>query len=146
MNWQEEEQQRMMRDALERGERGQTKQKKILKIVGIVVFVGIAVLSIDMATRDKGTRLPIDLADPKGTVAAWENSGFLKSVNTSSTTVEVDENTWNETSKNERTAIAVFLGTYCAQQRGEAQVKLTLKGSASQSILATIDSVGMTVQ
>ena len=145
MSWTEEEQKRKMADAAERAERQRKQNKKVLRIVGIVVFLAVAYLAVDMITRDKGARLPMDLSDPEGTVASWEREGFVKSIDKAAATVVVDEAVWNEISHDEKTTIIAFLGSYCAEKRGAQQAVISIRGYNSQVLLGCIDSVGMKI-
>jgi hypothetical protein len=141
----EEEQKRMMADAAERGARKRAQNRKVIRIVAIAAFLAIVVLAVGIITHDNGARLPLDLGDPEGTIAAWERAGFVKSIDNSRATVVVDEVMWNEVSHDEKTAIAAFLGSYCAEKRGEQRAVISIRGYASQTLLGGIDSVGMRI-
>ncbi|MBF8296589.1 MAG: hypothetical protein HW389_3134, partial [Bacteroidetes bacterium] len=117
MAWMEEEQKRIIADAAERGKGRRAQYKKIIRIAGVVAFLALVVLAVDMFTREKGARLPMDLGDPDGTVAEWEREGFVKSIDDTASTVVVDETVWNEISDDEKTTIVAFLGSYWSERR-----------------------------
>ncbi|MCX6133297.1 MAG: hypothetical protein NTU47_05730 [Ignavibacteriales bacterium] len=145
MGWSEEEQKQKMAETAERGKVSQTRNKKVLRIAGIVTVLALIVFAVDLVTREKGARLPLDLRDQEGTVAAWKHDGFVKSIDNASATVVVDEAVWKEISHDEKTTIIAFLGSYCAEKSGAAQAVISIRGDNSHALLGGIDSVGMKI-
>lgn len=145
MTFTEDEQKQMLADAVQRGEERRAQNKKVVRIVGIVAVLAVVVLAVQMITRDKGARLPMDLNDPEGTVALWTSEGFVTSIDRTAAKVVVDESVWKEISHDEKTTIVAFLGSYCAAKRGAGQAAISIRGNTSQVLLGAIDSLGMSI-
>ena len=146
MPWMEEEQKRMTADVAEQGKQRRTQYKKVLRIAGIVSVLALIVFVVDLITRERGARLPLNLGDPEGTVAEWTRAGFIKSIDKTTATVVVDETLWKEISHDEKTTIVAFLGSYCAEKRGAEQAVISIRGYSSRVLLGGIDSVGMKIE
>jgi hypothetical protein len=145
MGWSEEEQKKKITEMDEQGKVGSARSKRVLRIAGIVAVLALIVFVVDLVTREKGARLPMDLRDQDGTLAAWKTDGFVKSIDIAAATVAVDEAVWKDLSHDEKTTIAAFLGSYCAEKRGSGQGAISIRGDNSRALLAGIDSVGMTI-
>jgi hypothetical protein len=145
MGWSEEEQKNKMAEMAEKGKVSSTRSKKVLRIAGIVTVLALIVFGVDLITREKGARLPMDLRDQEGTVAEWKRDGFVKSIDNAAATVVVDEAVWKEISHDEKTTIVAFLGSYCAEKRGVTQSVISIRGDNSHALLGGIDSVGMKI-
>ncbi len=121
------------------------KNKRILFVLLSFVLLGGALVIFDyffrsntddIFTEDKNTQREI--------VEKWIREGSIKDIDVASGTCTFNEDRWRMTyNEEERIGITLMLGSYCAKTNGKEKSDLTIRGSISGAILATLGNSGV---
>jgi hypothetical protein len=146
MGWEEQQRNRILARAKQTETRIRERKKKLLRALIGAVVLGGSIILIDQATREKGALVPIDFKDQEGTVATWQRSGFVTSLDIPGANAVVDEAEWKKMAVGERRAVVMLLSSYCAAHNRKPEYRLTVKGNVFQKLLASVDDKRIVVK
>lgn len=139
VRWDNDKVKRFERYAASLQEKRLARMKQLVRVLAIVAVLGLVVILIDVFTRNRVPKIPIDFIDQAGTVAEWKQTGFVKSVNDSAIAIVVDEATWQKISTEKKLAIASLLKAHYSQKGKARSDRLIITGDLSGRTFATIE-------
>lgn len=89
----------------------------------------------DIFTEDKDTQRQI--------IEKWTRGGFIIEFNVASCTCTFNEDRWRTYEEEEKIGITLMLASYCANTSGKEKSDLTIRGSITGAILATLGDSGV---
>ena len=139
MHWDKDKELRLQKYAAKSQERRLKRTKSLVRLFTVVVVLGLGLIVRDLLTRNSEPHIMIDFLNQKMTIADWEQSGFLKSLNDSSGIVVVDEAMWKRISQDKRIGIASLLRAYCISRSPKLLHRLSIEGDDTHAVLLRIE-------
>ena len=125
-------------------EQQRRKNKRIIAILLPLVILGGAFVIYDfvgrISTDDIFTE---DQEAQRQIIEKWMNVGFILELDGAKSTCTFNEQRWPKYSEEEKIGITKMLGSYCARMNTSARPAVTIIGSNSAAILATLGDSGV---
>ncbi len=120
------------------------KNKRIIFVLLPLVILGGAIVLFDYLQRINTDDIFTENKDTqRQIVEKWMRVGFIINLDVASGTCTFNEDRWGSYDEGEKIGITLMLGSYCAKMSGKEKSDLTLKGSLTDRILATLGSSGV---
>jgi hypothetical protein len=109
-----------------------------------LVILGGAVVLFDYLQRiNTDDIFTADKEAQRQIVEKWMRVRFIINFDVASSTCTFNEDRWRTYDEGEKIGITLMLGSYCARTSGKEKSDLTIRGSLTGAILATLGSSGV---
>ena len=120
------------------GTRQRRSRGKLVLLLAGIACLGAATIVWDLERQQSVPPLLIDFVRQDSTVAEWWHIGFLRSIDQTTGTLEVDEEMWKKLTHDQKMGVASLLKWYYTEHNEARLMRLTVKGDASQEILVRL--------
>ena len=120
------------------GSRQPRPRSKLIVLIAGIACIGAAIIVLDLERQRTVLPLTIDFLHQDATVAEWWHSGFLRSLDQTTGTLEVNEEMWRKLAHDQKMGVASLLKWYYSEHNEPRLMMLTVKGDVSQEILVRL--------
>lgn len=122
----------------------ENRTKRIIYILLVLVAIGGSAAVYDFVGRKSSD--DIFTEDPqmkREIVQKWLRVGFLIDIDVASSKCHFNDDRWKQYDEGEKIGITLMLGSYCADGNGTGKKWVTITGSISGNVLATLGESGV---